>query len=83
MIPVETYYSNITFSAEKCRDLPGTLLHNEDGYDEIETCWKLSEKELNQIVQTGCIYLYTMGRWIPPVMLSVTSKVDTEDRRHG
>ena len=83
MIPIETYYSNIIFSAEGCKDLHGTLIHHDDAPDEIETCWKLSEEELKHIAQTGCIYLYTMGRWIPPVMLSVTSKVDTEDQCHG
>ena len=83
MIPIETYYSNITFSAEGCKDLHGTLIHHDNAPDEIETCWKLSEEELKHIAQTGCIYLYTMGRWIPPVMLSVTSKVGTEDRFHG
>ena len=83
MIPIKTYYSNIIFSAEGCKDLHGTLIHNEDGTVEIETCWKLSEEELKHITQSGCIYLYTMGRWIPPVILSVTSKVNTEDRYHG
>ena len=79
MIPIETYNSNITFSAEGCKDLHGTLIHHDNAPDEIETCWKLSEEELKHIAQTGCIYLYTMGRWIPPVILSVTSKVATED----
>ena len=83
MIPIETYYSNITFSAEGCKDLHGTLIHHDNAPDEIETCWKLSEEELKHIAQTGCIYLYAMGRWIPPVILSVTSKVATEDRCHG
>ena len=83
MIPIETYYSNITFSAEGCKDLHGTLIHHDNAPDEIETCWKLSEEEMKHIAQTGCIYLYTMGRWIPPVILSVTSKVATEDRCHG
>ena len=83
MIPIETFYSNVIFSAEGCKDLYGTLIHNEDGSYEIETCWKLTEEELKHITQTGCIYLYTMGRWIPPVMLSVASKVDTEDHCHG
>lgn len=83
MIPIETYYSNIIFSAEGCKDLHGTLIHNEDDSDEIETCWKLSEEELKHIAQTGCIYLYTLGRWIPPVMPSVTSKVNTEDLCYG
>ena len=81
MIPIETYYSNIIFSAEGCKDVRGTLTHTEKGSDEIETFWKLSE-ELKHIAQTRCIYLYTIGRWIPPVMLSVTSKVDTEGRCH-
>ena len=57
MIPIETYYSNIVFSTEGCKDLHGTLICNEDGPDEIETCWKLSEEELKQITQTGRIYL--------------------------
>ena len=83
MIPIETYYSNITFSAEGCKNLHGTLIHHDNAPDEIETCWKLSEEELKHIAQSGCIYLYTMGRWIPPLMLSVTSKVDMEDRCHG
>ena len=83
MIPIETYYSNIVFSAEGCKDLHGTLIHNVDGPDEIETCWKLSEEELKHIAQTGCIYLYTMGHYVPPVILSVTSKVDAEDQCHG
>ena len=56
MIPIETYYSNIIFSAEGCKDLHGTLIHKEDGPVEIETCWKLSEEELRHIAQTGCIY---------------------------
>ena len=46
MIPIETYYSNITFSAEGCKDLHGTLIHHDNAPDEIETCWKLSEEEL-------------------------------------
>ena len=78
MIPIETYYSNIIFSAEGCKNLHGTLIHTENAPDEIETCWKLSEEELKHIAQTGCIYLYTMGRWLPPVMLSVTSKVEVD-----
>ena len=83
MIPIETYYSNITFSAEGCQDLHGTLIHHDNAPDEIETCWKQSEEELKHIEQNGYIYLYTMGRWLPPVMLSATSKVDTEDRCYG
>ena len=83
MIPIETYYSNIVFSTEGCKDLHGTLIHNEDSPDKIETCWKLVEKELRHITQTGCSYLYTLVCWLPLLMLFVTFKVDTEDKCHG
>ncbi len=52
------------------------MTYNEDGVPEIETCWKLSEEELEHIRHTGRIYLYTMGSGIPPVMLSVVSKIE-------
>ncbi len=76
MFPIRTYYANITFSAGGCKDLHGALTYNEDGVPEIETCWKLSEEKLEHIRHTGRIYLYTMGSGIPPVMLSVVSKIE-------
>ncbi len=82
MFPIRTYYANITFSAGGCKDLPGALTYNEDGVPEIETCWKLSEEELEHIRHTGRIYLYTMGERIPPVMLSVTSKIEADSGRN-
>ena len=75
MIPVKTDYANIVFTAEGCKDLPGTLAVNEDGYPEVETCWELSEEELAQVMQTRRIFLYTMGRSVPPMMLATESQI--------
>ena len=75
MIPVKTDYANIVFTAEGCKDLPGTLAVNEDGHPEVETCWELSEEELAQVMQTRRIFLYTMGRSVPPMMLATESQI--------
>lgn len=75
MIPVKTEYANIVFTAEGCEDLPGTLAVNENGTPEIETCWELSTEELEQVNKTGRIYLYVMGRSIPPMALTTASQI--------
>ena len=75
MIPVKTDYANVVFTAEGCKDLPGTLAVNEDGPPEVETCWELSEEELAQVIQTRRIFLYTMGRSVPPMVLTTASQI--------
>ncbi len=75
MIPVKTEYANIVFTAEGCEDLPGTLAVNENGIPEIETCWELTPGELDRVNKTGRIYLYVMGRSIPPVALTTASQI--------
>ena len=73
MTPVRTEYSNVTFRAEGCIDLPGTAVTNPDGFPEVETCWELTDAELEQITKERRIYLYTMGRSVPPMFLSAVS----------
>lgn len=75
MIPVKTDYANIVFTAEGCRDLPGTLAVNEKGIPEVETCWELSDEELAQVIKTRRIFLYTVGRTVPPMALTTASQI--------
>lgn len=75
MIPVKTDYANIVFTAEGCRDLPGTLAVNEKGIPEVETCWELSNEELAQVIETRRIFLYTVGRTVPPMALTTVSQI--------
>ena len=46
MNPIRTDYSNITYVAEGCDDLPATLAKNTSGRDEVETCWELTDEEV-------------------------------------
>jgi len=74
MNPIRTEYSNVTYVAEGCRDLPATVLKNsETGQDEVETVWELTDEEIEQIRKSRRIYLYIMGRAVPPVLLTSES----------
>ena len=73
MRPVKAEYSNITYTAEGCFDLPAALCKNDDGTIDVETIWELSDAELEQVKKNRRIYLYIKGRQVPPVMLSTES----------
>lgn len=70
MKPIRTEYSNITYTAEGCLDLPATIASREDGGQEVETVWELTDEDLERINKDRRIYLYIMGRQVPPVFLS-------------
>ena len=82
MIPVKTDYSNVVFTADGCEDLPATLAVNENGVPEIETCWTLSDEELAQVNKDRRIFLYVMGRSIPPVLLTAASQLVVGGEQH-
>ena len=73
MQPVRTEYSNITYVADGCLDLPATICQRPEGKEVIETVWELSDEELEQVMKDRRIYLYIMGRQVPPVLLSAES----------
>ena len=52
MKPVKTDYSNITYVADGCGDLPATVCHNLTmDRTEIETVWELTDEEVQQITE--------------------------------
>ncbi len=75
MTPIRTDCSNATYTAEGCFDLPATIASWQDGSLEVETVWELTEEELEQINKDRRVYLYIMGRQMPPVFLSVKSEL--------
>jgi len=75
MTPVKTPYSNITYVAEGCNDLPATLAKNPSGQDEVETCWELSDEEVEQVVKDKRVFLYIMGKTVPPLYMTTESDV--------
>lgn len=83
MKAIRTEYSNITYTAEGCFDLPATLLHNpETGGEEVETVWELDDEELAEIIKNRRVYLYIMGRRVPPVLVTAES-LRKEDADNG
>ena len=63
-------YSNITYVADGCRDLPATLFIDRNGNYEVETVWDLTDEEVEQIVKSKRLYLYIMGASVPPLLLT-------------
>lgn len=70
MEPIKTDYSNITFKAEGCGDLPATLLENTEGGHVVETVWELTDEEIERITRDRRLYLYIVGAGVPPLLPS-------------
>lgn len=75
MQPIKTGYSNITFTAEGCRDLPATLCRTHEGEDQIETVWELSDEELKQIIKDRRVFVYLHGHHVPALALFTKSQL--------
>lgn len=75
MNPIRTDYSNITYVAEGCNDLPATLTKNPFGQDEVETCWELTDEEVEQVMKDKRVFLHIMGRSVPPLYMTTESDV--------
>ena len=72
MDPVETANTNIVFTAPGCYDLPARRYENQHyGGTAHETCWELTDEELDLLNKTKRVYLSVMGSQHPPVRLSV------------
>jgi hypothetical protein len=80
MKPVKTKLTNTIFKRPDCFDLPGTKYKYDDGTPAIETCWELSDEELEKVIKTKKIYVQQEGETLPPMALSVNSVLeDGED----
>ena len=76
MRPVKAEYSNITYVADGCGDLPATICQNLTlNRQEIETVWELSDEEIQQITEGRRLYLYIVGEAIPPVAICTESQL--------
>lgn len=78
MRPIRTDYSNITYVADGCGDLPATLFEDQNGNYEVETVWELTDEEVEQIRKEKKLYLYIQGRQVPPLLLSAESFVEVK-----
>ena len=58
-----------------CRDLE--IYRNNDG---ITSCWRLTEKEIEEVVKTGVIWIHAVGVTHPPIFISGHALVLIGDR---
>lgn len=66
MIPINFKDVNCILKAPGCEELP--VLKTDKHYF---SCWEMTEKEKEEFVKTGKIYLSVMGNMHPPVSLNV------------
>lgn len=66
MNPVNFEDMNCIFKAEGCGDLPALKTDKH-----IVSCWEMTEKEKEEFIKTGKIYLSVRGNIQPPVSLYV------------
>lgn len=73
MKPINNKNTNTVYVRDDCNNLPGAAYEYEDGTKAIETCWTLSDEELEIIMKEKKIYVQQEGTTLPPMMLSVKS----------
>ena len=89
MKPIETVNTNLILTGTtnviaagteggQVHDPPAVTVRFDDGSALVESCWQLSEKELEEVNKTGRIYLLVMGHTHPPAIPSTSSIVDEE-----
>ena len=78
MKPKQTETTNTNFIADGCFDLPGTKYILEDGTPGIETCWELTDEEIQEITKNKCVFVCMLGQTVPPMNISVHSLLRKE-----
>ncbi len=78
MIPVRTEMTNCVLkgTTPDVIDLPVTRFDYSDGVPAVESCWRFSDEELQEVIRTGKIYFAIWGTTHPPICLSTTSFVE-------
>jgi hypothetical protein len=74
MIPVKTETTNCILkgTSPDVMDLPVTRYHTDDGIPAVQSCWQLSDDELQEVIKTGVIHFSIYGNTHPPICLSTT-----------
>lgn len=77
MKAIETIETNAVLKAppgaKNVYDLPVARLVFEDGVKAIESCWELSDEEIQIITSTKRVYLVVLGVTHPPLSLEIAS----------
>jgi len=75
MIPIKTETTNAVFVAKNCEDLPATTCHDDYGINYVETCWQMSDEELQEVIKSKCVYINTIGTEVLPMRVESRSLI--------
>ena len=76
MKPIKTDTTNTVFTAKDCFDLPGTRYKYEDGTPGIETCWELTDEEVQEIIKNKRVFVYVLGETVQPMFVTANSSIE-------
>ena len=78
MIPVKTETTNCILkgSSPDVMDLPVTRYQWNDNTSAVQSCWQLSDEEIQEVIKTGKIYFSAWGNTHPPICLSTAPFVE-------
>jgi len=70
--PIKTSTTNhiLMSSIPEVDDLPVTRFKLENGTPAVQSCWKLSQEEIEEVAKNGKIYFSIYGNTHPPICLS-------------
>ena len=81
MIPVKTGTTNCILKGPSpdVMDLPVTRYQWNDNTSAVQSCWQLSDDEIQEVIKTGKIYFSVWGNTHPPICLSTVPFVEEVD----
>ncbi len=79
MKPVKELYYNDVLKApkdsENVDDLPIARIKFNDGQQAVESCWELTDEELQEVLKSKKVYFTCMGKTHPPIILSTKTLI--------
>lgn len=76
MKPIKTNSTNgVLRGSGDVADLHVTNLRYGDGSEVVESCWELSDEEVQTIARTKRVYFLCLGNTHPPMMLKTEPEV--------
>jgi len=52
-----------------------TTCHDDYGINYVETCWQMSDEELQEVIKSKCVYINTIGTEVLPMRVESRSLI--------
>lgn len=80
MEPIKFEGANVVYGEKQPEYMPLPAHRNDNG--DVMTCWKLTDEEIQQVVENGCIWVgqLTFNQPLQPMLVSAT-RWDNENKK--